>query len=180
MADRPGGTGDQHEVPGRGTSADAAARPAGEEGHESPAGRTPADGAARPAADVRVVQPGDLDSSTPQTPGMARAAAVGARTGAEGLWAGTVTVEPGARTGVHHHGALESVIYVVSGRARMRWGEHLELTAEGGPGTFVFVPPYVPHQEVNASADEPLHCVVVRNALEPVVVAVDVADPEQA
>ena len=129
---------------------------------------------------VRVVPPDGLDPNTPQTPGMARAAAVGARTGALGLWAGTVTVEPGARTGTHHHGALESVIYVVRGRARMRWGDALEFTAEAGPGSFVFVPPHVPHQEINASADEPLHCVVVRDGQEPVVVALDVtgvADP---
>ncbi len=124
---------------------------------------------------VRVVPPDALDDRTPQTPGMHRAAAVGARTGASGLWAGTVTVEPGARTGAHSHGELESVIYVVSGRARMRWGDRLEFTAEAGPGSFVFVPPHVPHQEINASADEPLHCVVVRNGQEPVVVPLDVA-----
>lgn len=137
--------------------------------------------AAGPGADVdwrtqgvRVVPPDGLDSDTPQTPGMHRAAAVGARTGAVGLWAGTVTVEPGARTGTHHHGELESVIHVVRGRARMRWGDALEFTAEAGPGAFIYVPPHVPHQEINASPDEPLHCVVVRNGQEPVVVALDV------
>jgi len=77
---------------------------------------------------VRVV-PGDaLDLDTPQTPGMVRAAAVTRdRAGSERLWAGTVTIHPGARTGAHHHGELESVIYVVRGRARMRWGANLEL-----------------------------------------------------
>ena len=128
---------------------------------------------------VRVVPPDELDDRTPQTPGMARAAAVGARTGARGLWAGTVTIEPGARTGAHHHGELESVIYVVSGRARMRWGERLEFVAEAGPGSFVFVPPFVPHQEINASADEPLHCVLARTGQEPVVVNLDVPGVEE-
>ena len=90
-----------------------------------------------------------------------------------GLWAGTVVVEPGARTGAHHHGELESVIYVVSGRARMRWGDRLEFTAEAGPGDFIYVPPHVPHQELNASTSEPLHCVVTRTGLEPVVVELD-------
>ena len=103
---------------------------------------------------------------------------MGARTGATGLWAGTVTVEPGARTGAHHHGTLESVIYVVSGRARMRWGERLEFTAEAGPGSFIFVPPHVPHQELNASTTEPLHCVLARNGLEPVVVALAIAEAD--
>jgi uncharacterized RmlC-like cupin family protein len=96
---------------------------------------------------VRVIPPDGLDANTPQTPGMARAAAVTAAVGANRLWAGTVTIEPHARTGAHHHGDLESVIYVVSGRARMRWGDRLQFVAEAGPGAFIFVPPHVPHQE---------------------------------
>jgi mannose-6-phosphate isomerase-like protein (cupin superfamily) len=70
-----------------------------------------------------------------------------ARVGAQKLWAGTVTIDANAKTGAHHHGHLESVIYVLKGKARMRWGEKLEFTAEAGPGDFIFVPPYVPHQE---------------------------------
>ena len=55
---------------------------------------------------------------------------------AKRIWAGTVSIQPNAKTGVHHHGELESVIYVVRGRARMRWGDHLEYVAEAGPGDF--------------------------------------------
>ena len=85
---------------------------------------------------VRVVHADELDPNTPQTPGMHREAAIdAARAGAEKLWAGTVVIHPDAKTGPHHHGELESVIYVVSGRARMRWGERLEFTAEAGPAT---------------------------------------------
>ncbi len=90
-------------------------------------------------------------------------------------------IEPGAKTGAHHHGHVESVIYVVSGRARMRWGDRLEYVAEAGPGDFVLVPPYVPHQEINAADDEPLSCVLVRTGQDPVVVnldGLDVVDPE--
>jgi len=94
---------------------------------------------------VRVVRADELDPNTPQTPGMNRAAAITtARAGAEKLWAGTVVVDAGAKTGAHHHGPVESVIYVASGRARMRWGDRLEFVAEAGPGDFIFVPPYVP------------------------------------
>src|SRR6185437_48591 len=83
------------------------------------------------AQGVRIVHGDQLDPNTPQTPGMQRAAAINhATAGASKLWAGSVTIHPNARTGAHHHGALESVIYVVSGRARMRWGERLEYTAE--------------------------------------------------
>jgi uncharacterized RmlC-like cupin family protein len=129
---------------------------------------------------VRVVSGAELDSDTPQTPGMSRAAAIThARTGASKLWAGTVIIHPDAKTGAHHHGDLESVIYVVSGRARMRWGDRLEYTAEAGPGDFIYVPPYVPHQEINASVDEELVCVLCRSGQEPVVVNLDIESVEK-
>jgi len=128
---------------------------------------------------VRVI-PGDrLDPNTPQTPGMDRMAAINlARVGAQKLWAGTVHIHPNAKTGAHHHGALESVIYVVKGRARMRWGEALEFVAEAGPGDFIYVPPYVPHQEINASADQTLECVLVRSDGEAVAVNLDIEPVE--
>ena len=130
---------------------------------------------------VQVIPAGTLDPATAQTPGMARATAIDfARAGARKIWAGTVTIEPDAKTGAHHHGALESVIYVVRGKARMRWGERLEFTAEAGPGDFIFVPPYVPHQEINASPDEALECVLVRSDNEAVVVNLDIAPAEKA
>jgi uncharacterized RmlC-like cupin family protein len=128
---------------------------------------------------VRVVRGDELDPNTPQTAGMSRAAAItAARAGAEKLWAGTVVIHPDARTGAHHHGPVESVIYVVGGRARMRWGERLEFVAEAGPGDFIFVPPFVPHQEINASPSQPLSCVLVRSGQEPVVVNLELPDVE--
>jgi uncharacterized RmlC-like cupin family protein len=128
---------------------------------------------------VRVVHADDLDPNTPQTPGMSRAAAINfARVGAEKIWAGTVTIHPNAKTGAHHHGPVESVIYVVRGKARMRWGERLEFTAEAGPGDFIYVPPFVPHQEINASESEALACVLLRSGQEPVVVNLDIAPVE--
>ena len=128
---------------------------------------------------VRVIPAGSLDPNTAQTPGMTRAAAINfARVGAQKIWAGTVHIHPDAKTGAHHHGALESVIYVIRGRARMRWGEALEFTAEAGPGDFIFIPPYVPHQEINASANEALECVVIRSDNEAVVVNLDIPAAE--
>ncbi len=129
---------------------------------------------------VQVIPAGELDANTPQTPGMSRAAAIDfARVGARKLWAGTVVIHAGAKTGAHHHGELESVIYVIRGRARMRWGEALEFVAEAGPGDFIYVPPFVPHQENNASPDEALECVLVRSGGEAVVVNLDIAGVEQ-
>ncbi len=124
---------------------------------------------------VRVVKGCDVDPNTAQTEGMQRAAAITAATaGAKKLWAGTVVIDANAKTGAHHHGDLESIIYVVSGNARMRWGEALEFTAEAGPGDFIFVPPFVPHQEINASPGSPLECVLVRSGQDPVVVNLDI------
>ena len=124
---------------------------------------------------VKII-PGDrLDMNTPQTAGMTRATAINhATAGANKLWAGTVNIHPNAKTGPHHHGELESIIYIVRGKARMRWGGKLEFIAEAGPGDFIFVPPFVPHQEINANPNEPLTCVVVRSDQEPVVVNLDI------
>jgi uncharacterized RmlC-like cupin family protein len=129
---------------------------------------------------VRVIKSDQLDTNTAQTPGMNRAAAINfARVGAQKIWAGTVHIHANAKTGAHHHGALESVIYVIKGKARMRWGENLEYVAEAEAGDFIFVPPYVPHQEINASSDETLECVLVRSDNEAVVVNLDIAAVEK-
>ncbi|MBZ5604968.1 MAG: cupin domain-containing protein [Acidobacteriia bacterium] len=129
---------------------------------------------------IRVVRSNQLDLNTPQTPGMTRAAAItNAVAGANKLWAGTVVVEPNAKTGAHHHGEVETVLYIVRGRARFRWGEKLEYFAEADPGDFIYVPPYVPHQEMNASPDMPVEAVVVRSGQEPVVVNLQIESAEQ-
>jgi uncharacterized RmlC-like cupin family protein len=129
---------------------------------------------------VKVIPGNALDPNTAQTPGMSRAAAINyVRVGAQRIWAGTVSILPNAKTGAHHHGALESVIYVIKGRARMRWGNRLEFTAEAGPGDFIYVPPYAPHQEINASTQETLECVLVRSDNEAVVVNLDIQPVEK-
>ncbi|HUE10391.1 MAG TPA: cupin domain-containing protein [Steroidobacteraceae bacterium] len=129
---------------------------------------------------VRVIKSDQLDTNTTQTPGMLRAAAIDfTRVGSKKLWAGTVIIHPNAKTGAHHHGALESVIYVVRGAARMRWGERLEFIAEAAAGDFIFVPPYVPHQEINALRDAPLECVLVRSDNESVVINLNIEAAER-
>jgi uncharacterized RmlC-like cupin family protein len=129
---------------------------------------------------VRVIRGDQLDPNTAQTPGMFRQAAINhARVGAQKIWAGKVDIQPNAKTGVHHHGALESVIFVVSGHARMRWGDRLEFVADAFPGDFIYVPPYVPHQEINADPEHNLECVLVRSDNEAVVVNItDIAPIE--
>jgi uncharacterized RmlC-like cupin family protein len=130
---------------------------------------------------VKIVHSDELDLDTPQTPGMTRAAAIThARAGASKLWAGTMLVQPDAKTGPHHHGELETVLYVVKGGIRMRWGDQLEFSGEARPGDFIYVPPYVPHQEINASPKESCEAVVVRDGQDPIVVNLDLRTPEPA
>ena len=128
---------------------------------------------------VKIISEDQLDDNTPQTKGMKRYAAVAKKNvGAEKIWAGKVNIEPGAKTGAHHHGELESVIYVLSGKAKMRWGEKLEFEKYAYPGDFIFVPPFVPHQEINALSNEPLNCVLFRSGQDPVVVNLDIPEAD--
>ena len=57
-------------------------------------------------------------------------------------------------------------------------GNQLKFVDKAGPGDFIFVPPYVPHQEINARPDEAVETVVVRSGQEPVVVNLEIESPE--
>lgn len=61
----------------------------------------------------------------------------------------------------------------------MRWGDQLEFTDEAGPGDFIYVPPFVPHQEINAGS-ETCEAVVVRSGQDPIVVNLAIETPEPA
>ncbi len=129
---------------------------------------------------VRVMKPHQFDANTTQTPGMQRVAAVSRQlAGSVGLWAGVTIVAPQTASGVHHHGELETIIYVVAGHGKIRWGNKLEHEQDVEPGDFIYVPPFVPHQEINPSPDIPSEWVIVRNAQEPVVVNLEPGDLEQ-
>lgn len=137
----------------------------------APASSQAADEGAIADVGVSIVKPHQFDANTPQTPGMQRVAAVSRQlAGSAGLWAGVTVVAPGIASGVHHHGALETIIYVVSGHGKIRWGAQLEHEETVDPGDFIYVPPFVPHQEINPSPETPSQWVIVRNAQEPIVV----------
>lgn len=48
------------------------------------------------------------------------------------------------------------------------------------PGDFIYVPPWVPHQEINASEDEKLECVLMRSDSEAVAVNLPDVEPIEA
>ena len=127
--------------------------------------------------ELRVVRPQERDRGTAQTPGMRREAGVaGSTVGAQKLWLGHVTMAPGVKSGAHHHGPVESALYILSGRARFRSGPRLEQAFAAGPGDFVFVPPKVVHQELNMDDNTPVEMIVGRSGQENVVVNVDVEE----
>jgi uncharacterized RmlC-like cupin family protein len=129
---------------------------------------------------MKLIRPGERDHSTAQTPGMDRAEGVGACTsGASTIWSGHVTVGPGVKSGAHHHGEVESAIYIISGRARFRYGDHLENVVEANAGDFIYVPAFIVHQELNASADEPVTMIVSRGSQENIVVNVDIPEARE-
>src|SRR5579884_294162 len=99
--------------------------------------------------------------------------------GSKGLWAGITVVAPNVASGIHHHGETETIIYVVSGHAKMRWGDKMQFEQDVEAGDFIYVPPFVPHQEINTSPDTPSQWVIVRNSQKPVVVNLEPLSAEQ-
>jgi uncharacterized RmlC-like cupin family protein len=85
------------------------------------------------------------------------------------LWAGIFVVEPLGKTGIHHHGDQDTVVYVLEGEALVRWGQAGEYSAIVKAGDFLHVPCWLPHQELNPSSDKSFRWVVVRSSPEPVV-----------
>ena len=120
---------------------------------------------------IGVVRPAEFDRGTAQTPGSLRLAAIAPQQGIDtALWGGLFEVEPGARTGIHHHGEQETVAYVLSGICEIRWGAAGEFAARAGAGDFIHVPAYLPHMEINSSPTEPFRWVVVRSTSTPIVI----------
>lgn len=115
--------------------------------------------------------PEEFDSSTAQTPGSTRLAAIAGKSDSKSqMWGGLFFVEPKSQTAIHHHGVQETIVYVLEGRALIRWGKHGEFEAVAKRGDFIYVPPFLPHQETNPSDSVTFSWVVVRSTPEPIVV----------
>jgi uncharacterized RmlC-like cupin family protein len=120
---------------------------------------------------VSLVRPDQFSKGTMQTPGSLRLAAVSAELGIQsGLWAGTFLVEPGARTGIHHHGLQETIAYILEGESFIQWGERGEHSATARAGDFLHIPAWLVHREINQSAEKPFRWIVIRSTSEPIVV----------
>ena len=139
----------------------------------SAVGRSAIRKGSRPGPDskISIVRPAELSHETQQTSGSLRMSAIAAMHGiASSLWAGIFVVEPSGKTGIHHHGEQDTVVYVLEGEATVRWGNLGEHSAKVGAGDFLHVPNWLPHQEFNPSKEHPFRWVVVRSTPEPIVV----------
>ena len=120
---------------------------------------------------ICIVGPSEFDSGTAQTSGSVRLAAIAPQLFVQSaMWGGLFKVEPGARTGIHHHGEQQTIAYVLSGMSDVRWGAKGEYAARAKAGDFIHVPAFVPHMEINPSLSEPFLWVVVRSTPTPIVV----------
>ena len=125
-----------------------------------------------------VVTRGGLeDADTANSGGAIRVSGVSIQhTPARRLWFGKVHNDPGYRSVTHHHGEAETGGYVLSGKARIYFGEKFEDYVDLATGDWVFVPPFLPHIECNLSRSEPLTWLTTRTPENIVVNLADVPD----
>jgi len=120
---------------------------------------------------ISIVHLAELSTETQQTSGSLRMSAIAAMQGiASSLWAGMFVVEPEGKTGIHHHGEQDTVVYVLEGEACVRWGDFGEYSATVRADDFLHVPSWLPHQELKPSKEQRVGWVVVRSTPEPIVV----------
>ncbi|MFI6772206.1 cupin domain-containing protein [Nocardia sp. NPDC050412] len=124
-----------------------------------------------------VTKAGEEDTETAQSGGCVRVSGVGPQhTPATKIWYGKVTNAPGYRSLPHHHGEAETGGYVLTGIARIYFGENYQEYIDMKAGDFVFVPPFMPHVEVNMSTTEELIWLTTRTPDNIVVNLPDVDD----
>ena len=124
-----------------------------------------------------VTRGGAEDNRTGQSCGLALVTGVGRQhTQATRLWFGKASNRPGFRSLPHHHGEAETGAYVLSGRARIYFGEGYRDFVDLSEGDFMFVPPFLPHLEANMSVTEALWWIACRSPENIVVNLPDVED----
>jgi uncharacterized RmlC-like cupin family protein len=131
-----------------------------------------------PAKDrIIVTRGGGEDGRTGQSGGLAFVTGVGPQhTPATRLWFGKASNQPGFRSLPHHHGEAETGAYLLSGRARIYFGENFSEFIDLSAGDFMFVPPYLPHLEANMSTSDELWWIACRSPENIIVNLPDVAD----
>ena len=116
-------------------------------------------------------------TNTAQSGGLALMTGVGPQvSGSTRLWFGKAVNAPGFRSLPHHHGEAETGAYVLSGRARIFFGKDYQEYVDLAEGDFMFVPPLLPHLEVNMSTTDELWWLACRSPENIVVNLPDIDD----
>lgn len=130
---------------------------------------------------LKVNRKHELEAAPGQTPRAMRISGVSVENSeVERLWFGRVHTGPGEISAAHHHGEAETGGFVLEGRGFIRYGERYEQIVYLEEGDFVYVPPFVPHIEGNASQTRELVWMTTRTPDNIVVnlEADDIADIE--
>jgi uncharacterized RmlC-like cupin family protein len=123
-----------------------------------------------------VTRAGSEAGDTGQSGGAHRISGVSIQhTPATKIWFGKVSNEPGFRSLPHHHGEAETGGYVLTGTARIYFGEGYSQWLDMNEGDFVFVPPFMPHVEANMSITDDLVWLTTRTP-DNIVVNLDEVD----
>lgn len=112
-------------------------------------------------AGISIVRPDATTQTRQQLPYFVGISAT--TTGATGISMNLAIIPPGGTAEPHFHANYETAIYLLKGRVETRYGQGLKQTKIAEAGDFIFVPPGVPHQPRNLSADEPAYALVARN-----------------
>ena len=113
------------------------------------------------SAEIVTVRPAAETMSRQQLPYFIGVSA--ATTGSQELSMNLIIIPPGGAAQPHLHQGYETAIYLIKGRVETRYGPGLTKSVIHQSGDFIFIPPDVPHQPVNLSADEPAIAIVARN-----------------
>ena len=117
---------------------------------------------------THLIRAAERKRETTQTPGMEREQSV--RT--PSMWAGIAKTAGNTFSGWHHHGAYESVIFVLRGRLRLEFGKGGAEILEATTGDTLYVAPGEVHREGNPDV-EPSEIFVTRGGSGEIVVNVD-------
>ena len=83
--------------------------------------------------------------------------------GSKQLSMNVATVPPGAIAFAHIHVDFEVMLYILQGRVRHEFGDHLRESVENKAGDFIYIEPGIPHEVFNLSDTEPVVAVVARS-----------------
>ena len=112
---------------------------------------------------ITLIRATDVNEQTAQTGNVKRLVGVGDfLPGADRIWMGRVRNTPGQWSSAHHHGEAQTAGFLLSGRARIYFGDDYLQFVDMEPGDFCWVPPYVPHVEGNLSETEPCEFLTAR------------------